>query len=66
MGLMMDWGTAAQWGAFLIATAALISSWVNVGIKKLSSSEKKLAPDGVGFRWEFSVELINLGEQATF
>ncbi len=38
----------------------------NVGIKRLSSSERKLAPDGMGYRWEFTVELLNLGFQASF
>ena len=35
----------------------------NVGITRLSSRESKLAPDGVGYRWEFTVELLNLGAQ---
>lgn len=38
----------------------------NVGIRRLSSGEQKLAPDGVGYRWVFSVELLNLGFQGTF
>lgn len=33
----------------------------NVAIRRLSSIERKIAPDGVGFRWEFGVELLNLG-----
>ncbi len=38
----------------------------NVGIRRLSSREEKLAPDGVGYRWEFTVELLNLGFLASF
>jgi phage protein U len=38
----------------------------NVGIIRLSSWERKLAPDGMGYRWEFSVKLLNLGFLASF
>ncbi len=38
----------------------------NFGIRRLSSHERKLATDGVGYRWEFAVELINLGTVLAF
>ena len=38
----------------------------NVGIRGLTSFEHKIAPDGRGFRWEFAVDLINLGSLASF
>ncbi len=38
----------------------------NVGVRALSSFERKIAPDGRGYRWEFAVELINLGFLASF
>jgi len=33
----------------------------DVGIRSLSSTEEKLAPDGVGRRWEFTAELLHVG-----
>lgn len=35
-----------------------------VGLRQLSSSERKLAPDGTGYRWEFTAELIYVGRNA--
>lgn len=38
----------------------------NVGIRRISSHEWKLAPNGIGYRWEFQVELLNLGSVLGF
>lgn len=36
----------------------------DVGVKKLSAHEERLAPDGIGRRWEFTAELLHLGRHA--
>lgn len=36
----------------------------DVGIQSLSHSEEKIAPDGLGYRHEFEVELLLLGRHA--
>jgi phage protein U len=35
-----------------------------VGVRRISKDERKIAPDGAGWRWEFTVELLHLGEHA--
>jgi phage protein U len=35
-----------------------------VGVRRLSSSESRIAPDGTGWRWEFTVELLFVGASA--
>lgn len=35
-----------------------------VGIRTVSREEQKIAPGGVGWRWEFTVELLYLGQHA--
>lgn len=35
-----------------------------VAVKSLSAAEQKIAPDGRGWRWEFSAELLHVGEHA--
>lgn len=36
----------------------------NVFIRKLSSEEKKIAPGGIGYRYECTAELVFVGERA--
>lgn len=33
-------------------------------VKKVSTEEKNIAPGGMGWRWEFTVELLYVGENA--
>ena len=35
-----------------------------VAVKTVSKEETKIAPGGAGWRWEFTVELLYIGEQA--
>jgi phage protein U len=73
MGGLDQWGVLKSHGRaqdvirYIRLNADASGSFMgNVGIKRLSSSERKLAPNGVGYRWEFVVELINLGFLASF
>lgn len=36
----------------------------DVGIKSLSATEEKLAPNGLGRRWEFTAALLHVGQRA--
>lgn len=35
-----------------------------VAVRTVSKEEHKIAPDGAGWRWEFTVELLHIGEHA--
>jgi phage protein U len=35
-----------------------------VGVRSLSKAERKIAPGGMGYRWEFTAELLYVGRQA--
>lgn len=35
-----------------------------VAVRTVSKEENRIAPDGTGYRWEFTVELLHIGEMA--
>lgn len=35
-----------------------------VALRTVSKEENKIAPDGTGWRWEFTIELLHIGEHA--
>lgn len=52
-----------------LASSALLPAGdviADVGIEDISAEESRPAPDGIGYRWEFEVQLIVVGRNAGF